>query len=201
MTTLLAHLRTGNWLTLGRLRVIAVVLALVSLTGIAGDVWVHTRFGVVNGEGEQLGRDFVNYWAGPRLALEGQAARAYDLNWFWNYERGLTAPNAEFKWYGYPPVAMVLAAPFALLPFLPALVAWTLSGWAILTRMLATRMPPMWVGIAVLALPAFKFNTLFGQNGAFTASLLAGGIMLLEFRPILAGCSSAPFATSPIWAS
>lgn len=187
MTNLLAHMRTGDWLTVRRLKMIAVVFALISLVGIAGDAWVHTRFGVVNGEGEQLGRDFVNYWAGPRLALEGQAAKAYDLNWFWNYERGLTAPNAEFKWFGYPPVAMVLAAPFALLPFLPALIAWTLSGWAILTRMLTTRMPAMWAGIAVLALPAFKFNTLFGQNGAFTAALLAGGIMLLESSPILAG--------------
>jgi hypothetical protein len=187
MTSLLAHIRTGDWLTLRRLKVFAVVFALVSLVGIAGDVWVHTRFGVVNGEGEQLGRDFVNYWAGPRLAMEGQAQKAYDLQWFWDYERSLTAPNAEFKWYGYPPVAMVLAAPFALLPFLPAFAAWTLSGWAVLTGMLSRRLTPLWAGLAVLALPAFKFNTLFGQNGAFTAALLAGGILLLESSPILAG--------------
>lgn len=187
MSNLLTLLRTGDWLTPQRLKLIAVLFAMVSLVGLAGDIWVHTRFGVVNGEGEQLGRDFVNYWAGPRLAMQGQAAKAYDLNWFWAYERSLTAPNAEFKWYGYPPVAMVLAAPFALLPFLPAFAAWTLSGWAIVTGMLSNRLTPLWAGLAVLALPAFQFNVMTGQNGAFTAALLAGGIMVLESSPILAG--------------
>ena len=187
MTSLFSLLRTGDWLTPQRLRLIVVLFALVSLAGLGVDIWSHTRFGVVNGEGEQLGRDFVNYWSGPRLALHGQAVKAYDINGFWAYERSLTAPNAEFKWYGYPPVAMVLAAPFAVLPFAPAFAAWTLSGWAILTRMLSSRLSPVWSGLAVIALPAFQFNVMTGQNGAFTAALLAGGVMLLDSNPVLTG--------------
>ncbi|QUD88488.1 glycosyltransferase family 87 protein [Phenylobacterium montanum] len=187
MTQLSRAMRDADWLTLERLKRWTPLFALVSVLLLGLDVWTHTRFGVVDGKGEQVGRDFVNYWAGARLAIQGRAGQAYDLHRFLAYERSLTAPNAEAKWYGYPPVAMVLAAPFAFLPFLPALLAWTLSGWAVLARMQAPRMGWLLAGCALIATPAFYIDALSGQNGAFSAALLVGGLMLLDERPLLAG--------------
>jgi arabinofuranan 3-O-arabinosyltransferase len=187
MSNLLTPLRDGVWLTPERMKRWAVVFAGVWLFRLAMDVWIHTRFGVVDAHGEQLGRDFVNYWAGARLALHGRADVAYRIGDFLAYERSLTAADAELKWYGYPPVAMLLAAPFGLPPFLPALALWTLGGWAVLTRMLAPRMGWVMAAVALAATPAFFLNAISGQNGAFSAILLAGGVMLLDRRPLLAG--------------
>lgn len=187
MNRFLSDLRSGAWLTPERMKLWAPLFAGVSILLLGFDFWTHTRFGLVDGKGEQVGRDFVNYWAGARLALHGRADMAYDLRRFLAYERGLTAPNAEVKWYGYPPVAMLLAAPFGALPFLPALAAWTLSAWAVLSRMLAPRMGLFFAACALMATPAFYENALSGQNGAFSAVLLAGGLLLLDERPLLAG--------------
>lgn len=187
MNSALAALRSGDWLTIERMKRWAPVFALVSILLLALDFWTHTRFGVVDGKGEQIGRDFVNYWAAARLALEGRTDLAYHVDKFVSYERSLTAANAEIKWEGYPPVGMLLAAPFGALPFLPAFAAWTLAGWAVLTRMLAPRMGLFLAACALMAAPAFYIDAMSGQNGAFSAALLAGGIMLLDRRPLLAG--------------
>jgi hypothetical protein len=39
----------------------------------------------------------------------------------------------------------------------------------------------------VMAAPAVMINLVSGQNGAFSAAILAGGLMLLDRRPVLAG--------------
>ncbi|MDR3509947.1 MAG: glycosyltransferase family 87 protein [Caulobacteraceae bacterium] len=187
MGSFLIGLRQGDWLTLERVKRLAIVFAALSFTVLCLDAWAHTRFGVVNAGGEQLGRDFVNYWSGARLALHGNAGLAYRINDFLAYERSLTAPNAEFKWYGYPPVAMVLAAPFGALPFIPAFALWTVTGWGVLAGMLTRRLGAAFAVIAVLGAPAFMLNAMSGQNGAFSAALLAGGVLLLDRRPLLSG--------------
>lgn len=165
----------------------AVASALSFSVWLASDFWIHTRFGLVDAHGEQVGRDFVNYWAGARLAIQGKAGAVYRINYFLAFERSLTAPNAEFKWYGYPPVAILLSLPFGLLSFLPGLILWTLSGWAILARMLRNRLGAVTSAIAVLSSPASFLNAYSGQNGAFSAAFLAGGIMALDRSPVLAG--------------
>src|SRR4029079_17849607 len=91
------------------IRAMAVGAAITFSAGLALDAWHLTRLGVVSASGEQLGRDFVNYWAGAKLAILGKASSAYNFQEFLNFEREFTAPNAAPHWYGYPPVAMLLA--------------------------------------------------------------------------------------------
>jgi arabinofuranan 3-O-arabinosyltransferase len=180
-------LRDGDWLTLERVKAFAIVSASFWAMQLIWDFYVHTRFGVVSATGEQLGRDFVNYWAAARLAISGKAILTYHINDFLAFERSLTAANAEFKWYSYPPVTTLLALPFGLLPFAPAFAAWTLAGWVLLTRMLAHRMGWITAAVALLATPGFVLDISSGQNGAFSAAFLAGGVLLLDRRPLLAG--------------
>ena len=184
---MLRVLGEADWLNEPRLRRWGMALAAACLFLWGLDVWTHTRAGVTNAAGEQLGRDFINYWSGARLAAEGRAALAYDFGAFLAWERAHTAPNAEFKWYGYPPVNMLLTLPLAAMPFAPALFAWLAAGttacWALLAR-LTDRTA---AGLALLAAPAAYLNAVAGQNGLWVAALLGGGLMALPRRPLLAG--------------
>jgi hypothetical protein len=187
MNRILAALRSGDWLTASRVRAFAIAAATVWVLLLAGDCWSHTRFGVANAAGEPIGRDFVTFWSGARLAIEGKASEAYRINQFLDFERSVTSPNASFRWYGYPPIAMLLTLPLGLVPFLPGFALWTLGGWALLARTLARRMGWAMAAIAVMATPAFFINAFSGQNGAFSAALLAGGILALERRRLVSG--------------
>ena len=169
------------------LRLCGIVLALAWLVLLGADGWNHTRHGVVDGKGEQLGRDFVYAWAAPRLAEQGQAASVYSARDFNAFARNLTAPDAETKFYPYPPTYLLLTAPVSPLPFLPAYLVWTFGGWCLLAGLLRPFLGWRSAWIAILAAPAVFLNGFSGQNGALTAGLIVGGLILLDRRPLLAG--------------
>ena len=179
--------RQAPWLTAERIRRFALVFALCALAMLAFDFWTHAGPGHVDAHGEQLARDFVNYWSGARIADQGHATAAYDINGFLAYQRGLTAPNAEFKWYGYPPSAMLLTLPLGLLAYVPALALWLVGGALIGAWMLRAGMGWRMALLAQVATPAAFLNAYAGQNGQYSAVLLAGGVMLLDRRPWIAG--------------
>jgi hypothetical protein len=197
MNMLLNALYRGDWITATRVKLLAFFCAPFFVFVLLSDFWTHIQFGTVNSVGEQLGRDFINYWAGARLAIHGRAPLAYDINGFVTFERSLTASNAEFKWFSYPPLAMIIALPFGLLPFVPSFVVWTLAGWALLVRMIAQQMERLTAAVAVLATPAFFMNAFSGQNGAFTATFMASGILLLERHPVLSGVAFGLLSYKP----
>ncbi|HZC46089.1 MAG TPA: glycosyltransferase family 87 protein, partial [Candidatus Acidoferrum sp.] len=73
------------------------------------------------------------------------------------------------------------------LPYDISLLIWTLltlSAYLLVIRRIAPGRDAMWVG---LAFPGVLLNVLDGQNGLLTMSLLAGGLVLLEDRPLVAG--------------
>jgi hypothetical protein len=182
-----AFFRQADWLDAPRVRRIAVVFAVATALVMAGDFWLRTRAGVADLDGDQIGRDFVNYWSGAKLAAQGLAARAYDLDFFVAFERAHTVPNGSLRWYGYPPVTMLLSLPLALTGFITGLILWWIAGYAIIAAMLSRDIGWRWGALAAFATPAAMMNTLSGQNGAFSAAFLAGGILLLNKRPWLAG--------------
>lgn len=180
-------LSRADWLDGPRTRRIAAVFAALMLAALAGDIWLHTRAGVTDASGEQLGRDFTNYWAGAHLAAQGQAARVYDIQAFLAWERAHTAANAYFKWYAYPPTALILSLPLAALGFVTGYIAWLVAGTLACTAILVRRLGWRMALLAAFASPAALVNALWGQNGQFSAALLVGGLLCLGRRPWLAG--------------
>src|SRR5674476_393924 len=89
--------------------------------------------------------------------------------------------------YSYPPVMLLLTAPFALIPYVPALFVWLSASWYAFYRALKLAMPRRGVLLLALAAPAVLINAVGGQNGCWTAALLGGGLSLLERRPYFAG--------------
>lgn len=185
--TLWAHLADAPWVTQERLRRIAQIFAGCAILTLAGFVWVHTRAGITSTEGVYLGADFINYWSGAHVAAEGHPAQVYDLRGFIAWQRAHSAPNAEIKWYSYPPTALLMTLPLALMNYKAALAAWLVAGWVLCWLLLKRVVNWDTAAIAVLGTPASLINALSGQNGQFSAAFLCGGIMLLETHPIAAG--------------
>jgi len=176
-----------NLLTPDRIKIFGVVFAVAWLLILCFDIWGHTRHGLVDADGQQLGRDFVNSWAAPRLARTEAAKHVYAIGDLTAFERSLTAPNAAPKFYSYPPTYLLLTTPISLPPFLPAYLIWIVSGWCLLIALLRPFLGLKSATMGVLASPAVFMNNVSGQNGAFTTGAFVGGLMLLERRPVLAG--------------
>ena len=138
----------------------------------------------------QIGRDFINNWAGPQIAWRGDLATLFDLKTYVDAISALFGQPLPFHNWGYPPFTLVLFWPLGRLPYFWALGAWTVLFFG-LYAMVGTRLVganKRWAMVVMLALaPACIINAVGGQNGFLTAWLLVGGMLWLEDRPILAG--------------
>jgi len=140
--------------------------------------------------------DFAINYTGANVALWGHAAAVYDNSVFGS---GLGPKVVGWKIgpYANPPFALLFVLPLALLPFIVALIAWTLAGaglcLALLSRLVGWRV----ASLAVLGAPAAFFNLYFAQTGFFSAGLLAGGLLVMERRPIVAGICFGSLAYKP----
>ncbi|MDQ3140221.1 MAG: DUF2029 domain-containing protein [Pseudomonadota bacterium] len=141
-----------------------------------------------------LGRDFANLYAAGALALQGQALSAFDVVQFRIAIFELTGERTVQN-YSYPPHALLIAIPFALLPYLGSFAVWTLAGagffiWA------ARRWVPFAPHLAILT-PAAGLNMWNGHYGFFL-----GGLWLLFFHflpriPRRAGLIAAVLTIKP----
>jgi arabinofuranan 3-O-arabinosyltransferase len=132
--------------------------------------------------------DFVNVWSAGRLALDGHPAWAYD----WDIQKqvqvavlGQSYPG-NFAWH-YPPPFLFVASLLAHFPYAVAFAGWAaISLVPYLTVMRAIVGRPFGLLLAA-AFPVVMTNTLVGQNGFLTASLIGATLYLMPIRPVLAG--------------
>ena len=127
--------------------------------------------------------DFISYWAAGRLGLQGQAALAYDFAAHRAVE--LQATMVAGIPFGYPPAFLIVAAPFALMPYPTAAVAWVLLSWAAYALAVRLWAPKAWW--LAMAMPPLLINAITGQAGFLIAALFIGGMALLPKRPLLGG--------------
>lgn len=180
-------LQNADWLTPARVRLWVTAFGLAWFVFLGLDFYLHTTHGITDAQGVHAGRDFINYWSGAKLAQDDQALLAYQPTAYHAFQQGFAGIHSEFKLYSYPPVAMLLTWPLAFLPFLAGLALWTLAGYTLCVSLLARYVPIRQAALIMLATPACALNIVSGQNGFYTAALLAGGILLLDKRPLLAG--------------
>jgi hypothetical protein len=134
-----------------------------------------------------LGRDFINYWTAGHLTLSGQVDDIFQPKLFLAHERQLFDPRLPFHFWSYPPPALFLVAPLGLTTYFSGFALWSLGGMAALYLALRLWPEPGWVRWMILLCPAAPTDIALGQNGAYTAALLIGGLMLMERRPGWAG--------------
>ena len=132
--------------------------------------------------------DFVNVWSAGKLVLEGHPALAYD----WDIQKqvqvavlGQSYPG-NFAWH-YPPPFLLIASLLALFPYAVAYIGWaaiSLVPYLAVMRAIVGRPFGLLLGAAF---PVVLINTLVGQNGFLTASLIGGTLYLMPTRPLLSG--------------
>src|SRR5580693_8947577 len=132
--------------------------------------------------------DFVNVWSAGRLVLDGHPALAYD----WDIQKGVQVAvlgqsyEGNFAWH-YPPPFLFVAAVLAHFPYAVAYVGWAAASF--LPYLAAMRaIVGRWFGLLLAAaFPVVFTNTLVGQNGFLTASLIGGTLVLMPRWPVLSG--------------
>ena len=157
-----------------------------------------TADGLVDRAGRPLGTDFANVYAAGKLALEGNAAAAYDWPRHHDMQKAI-AGRADIPYFGwhYPPAFLLLAVALAALPYLGALLVYqaaTLAAYLAVVRQIAGR-AEAW--LPALAFPAVFVNVTHGHNGFITAALLGGALLVLDRRPLLAGVLIGCLAYKP----
>lgn len=190
------HLRTGDWLTLARLRNYAVIF--LAIYALAAVLWIALADGLIDRNGKPLGTDFSNVYAAGTLTLAGKADAAYDWESEHAAEKAIFG-GRDVPFYGwhYPPQFLMVASVLAIMPYALALVAWmaaTLLAYLLTIRAILPH--PAALPVA-LAFPAVFVNLGHGQNGFLTAALLGGALVLLDRRPVLAGVLIGLLAYKP----
>ncbi len=149
--------------------------------------YILTAHGHLDFSGHALGRDFVNYWTAGHLVAEGHIAAIFDPASFLKAEHRLFDPLLPFHFWSYPPPALFLVAPLGLIPYIPALILWSLIGLALLIPVARRFFADPRERALLVCAPAVAINIALGQNGAITAALLIGGMALWRTRPGWAG--------------
>jgi hypothetical protein len=148
--------------------------------------------------GAPFGRDFVNYWMGGRLAVDGHLNLLTDFHAY----NALIAERFshstdDFFVFSYPPSLLPLLVPFGALPYLPALVVWTLINLALLLWSASLLGADRRAQIATVLSPATLTMVVYGQFGGAMAALASLAIMRGTRRPALAGLCLALASVKP----
>ncbi|MEO7635340.1 MAG: glycosyltransferase family 87 protein [Sphingomicrobium sp.] len=180
------RLANGEWLTRERVIVVASLFALASLASL---IWLFAGgHGTLDSLGRPMGTDFSNVWSAGWMADHGQAAQAWDWNAHFAVQRAVHHKTDVdlFGWH-YPPPFLLIAGLLAKLPYVPALMVWQLATF-VPFAWLMWRLVPRWESLLLtLAAPVTLICLTHGHNGFLTALLLAGGLALLERRPVFGG--------------
>jgi hypothetical protein len=141
--------------------------------------------------GRLLWPDFLSFYTAGSFVLDGRIESLYDVEAQRAFQRELVAPQAlaGVNLYLNPPFAALFYAPFAALPFVPALLLWWALGLGalafaldLLRRELAPQAPPpllRLLGAAFLFLPTL-FWIMYAQSSAFSLALLTTAFVCLR---------------------
>ena len=149
-------------------------------------IGIRRGFWLVSDGGTAYMMDFLPMWSAGHLALEGNAAGAYDTETIRAVERSAADLRAIYPW-PYPPTALFLVVPFAMLPYTFAVIAWALSTAVVYLAGIYTIVPRRAAVLTALGAPGVLTNFYIGQNGLLTAGLMGASLGLLETSPVISG--------------
>ncbi len=171
-----------------RLRNIAWVVSVAFVVGCAG-YFGYAVYQVANREiaGLSVPNDFSVMWAAGKLALQGRAVEAFDVD-ILNRTRNLPpwTGDAGYRmgWH-YPAHFHALVMPFGLMPFMIAWLLFSLAGltaFAVAARRLIPSGP---AAIIAIASPAVLMCLIQGQNTLIVGALLAGFLAALRAQNVV----------------
>jgi hypothetical protein len=180
---MIAHLRSGDWVSPARLRMIAILLAVVYAA-----TWTYllSGRGLFDPLGRPVGSDFAAFYGASRALLRGVPAfTLYDPERF-NVEIEPFTGAIQYVWV-YPPTAFLAYWPLGLLPYLASLATWIVVGLAAYLAVVRRILPNRAALLGAALSPAVFVTMTHGHNGLLLAALLGGGLVLLPGAPFTAG--------------
>jgi hypothetical protein len=139
-------------------------------------------------QGKPAGTDFLNFFSAGRMVLEGRALEAWDYHAVSDLQRAIFPGLEGSTPWAYPPPALLVVTPFALVPYGVGLLLWTALGltlFVLALRPVIARIPHAWWLLA--AFPGVWLGIGQGQTQFIIAALAGGALVLLDRRPVLAG--------------
>ncbi|VVE41689.1 glycosyltransferase family 87 protein [Pandoraea fibrosis] len=137
-----------------------------------------------------VGLDFLPFWGASHFVLHGHPLDAY------NIELMTRVQIAEQPWaeklggvmpWLYPPVAMLLLAPVALLSFPYAYTLYACVGFSLYYAALRRTAPWRDARLATVGFPGVLVVILAGQISLYTTGLAGFSLAMLRKRPVWAG--------------
>jgi hypothetical protein len=195
-------LRSGTWLTRGRMRLVAIALLAAMVLGAA--FLIATSDGLNDRFGRPLGTDFSNVYAAGTYVLDGQPAAPFDPARQFAREQAIFGQATQFYGWHYPPFFLGVAALLATMPYWLALIVWqgvTLVLYVFSIRAIVSPFPEiknghLWLLLA-LAFPAVFLNLGQAHNGFLTAALISAALTQIDRRPNLSGILIGCLAYKP----
>jgi alpha-1,2-mannosyltransferase len=115
-------LRSGDWLTRERIRLLALAVLIASAAGFL--YLIVTAHGLVDFQGRPLGTDFSNVYAAGTYVRDGDPQAPFDLSRQHAREQQIFGEATPFYGWHYPPFFLFVAAALALMPYGLALAVW-----------------------------------------------------------------------------
>lgn len=134
-----------------------------------------------------VGRDFLNFWMYGRAAWTPDPSQFYDPRIYQQALAPLLGVDYPGQNWSYPPSVMFAAALFGRLPYLPALLCWTVLGLGMFVWVTWRQIDERQLLIPILLSPAAVFCLISGQSSFITAAMLLTIFACLDRRPLLAG--------------
>lgn len=193
--------RSGSWLTRQRVTVYTTML-LIAYAIVVMAMAVLSPDGRNDYAGRPLGTDFSNVYAAGTYVLDGDPSAAFDPARQHAREQTIFGHETPFYGWHYPPFFLGLAALLAMLPDGGALAVWQLATFAAYLMAIRAAVGEtlardrLW-WMAAAAFPAVLVNLGHGHNGFLTTALLAGALVVLDKRPIVAGILIGLLAYKP----
>ncbi|TMM47326.1 glycosyltransferase family 87 protein [Qipengyuania marisflavi] len=180
----MTFLRDADWLTRERVRGYAVLVALAALA-----LLVNSYLKAMGPDGT----DFLAFWGAGQVTAAGDPAAAYDLA---VQERVQTATGSQ-GWFAFvnPPPFLFAVAPFGMLPFPIAWIAWVAVTWALWAWASIRAFSRLWP--LVLAWPGALLAAGHAQNGLLTGALLVFAATELSRRPNWSGAAIGALVIKP----
>ncbi len=160
--------------------------------------FIVTANDLMSAQGSVIGGDFFAFWTAAQNTFVASPTLLYDADHFQEQMlKRLPERETILLYWQYPPTMMLLTAPAAALPYLPAYFAWLVSNTALLGAVLHR----LWRNktaliLALTSLAAFQ-GWITGQTGLFTAALITTAAACADRRPVIAGIAAGILTFKP----
>ncbi len=169
-------------------------LLYVALFAQAVTLPVDSRF--ANSRGSFAGGDFVLFYSAGRLAAQGEAASAYDLSRYRAAHAAIMDAETPRAPWIYPPTTLLALRGLGALP--PTAALWTWLALSALAGAAAAAIVGGWRLAPFGAIfPGIGQALVCGQNGAFSALLLAAAVRFWGTAPLAAGAALGVLSYKP----